>query len=49
MAHNTKPMKEKAVKTPFGGGDITVLERGMIDKISESKRSIELITGQRVE
>jgi hypothetical protein len=34
MAHNTKPMKEKAVKTPLGGAGITVLECGVIYKYS---------------
>ncbi len=51
MAHITNPTNEKAVKGPFGGGDIAVLERCMIVKIRESKRSLELyiVTDQRVE
>jgi hypothetical protein len=49
MTLNTKPMKEKAEKSWFGGTGIVVLECGAMDKNDGNGSALELITGQRVE
>ena len=44
MADNTNPTKESAVKSPFGGGGIVILECGVMCKHSRSGKSLDLIT-----